>query len=456
MIEADVIGIHIAGGVARDGRFIIAAHDGVEVGGIVQSFNLHGDSDLCQVGLDHFGGTAVGIGAGQAGEGGVFRINARFLQILLGLFHIIVLGVLFAVSGEGRGSLAQSHNALTVTGYGDHGLPVHCGADRLAEPGILKGPGFTVHGHEVHTGAFVFLYSDGLVFLQAGDIGGLYFHDEVHFAGLEGNGAGRAFGNDPPGDGLHGGLMLGIKEVGVFLKGQIIAPVPLHKAIGAGAHRVFVKVVALVDEFAGQNINAGHVVEHHGIGAVGGDLHMSVVYHLDVGPEGSVILGGGVGLGVFHGGLYILGVQSAAIMEGNALLQSKDPFGIAHGLIAFGQVSHRLQCLRGNGHQGIKSEQVHICGGNRLVIKRVQGGRLAFGGNHQGAPLFRRGGIPIVFHAAADSRAFCSAIVLGTGGKYAAHQRSRQNQRHHFSRFLLHRTFASFCLNFPVYRVLTS
>ena len=82
-------GDDIGGRIAADGSGEVAFGRYRHIGGGIQAFDFAVDTDFFQVGLDHFGHTALAfVGAEDAQlDGG--RVHIGLLQPFLGLFHII-------------------------------------------------------------------------------------------------------------------------------------------------------------------------------------------------------------------------------------------------------------------------------------------------------------------------------------------------------------------------------
>ena len=230
--------------------------------------------------------------------------------------------------------------------------------------------------------------------------------------------------------------MGGVEILLVALKADAVAPVPFDKAVRPGAHRALAEIIACGDALAGQDVDAGQVAEHHGVGAVGGDFHRARIHRLHIGPKGGVILCGGEGPGIFHGSLHILGIQGAAVLEQHALLQGEQPFRFTGVLIGGGQIQLGLQRLGVRFHQGVEGQAVHVARRHRLMVKRVQGGRLAFRADHKGIAHF--GGGFVGAHAFALHGAFLGGGSFGASGEYAQQANDHQHQPHHPFCFCFH------------------
>ena len=92
VVHAVEVGDGIGHGVATDSSHIVAFGHGAHVGSQVHAFDVGGNADLSQVGLDNFGRTLLGVVRADDGEVNARGVHTGLLHIFLGLLHIIAVG----------------------------------------------------------------------------------------------------------------------------------------------------------------------------------------------------------------------------------------------------------------------------------------------------------------------------------------------------------------------------
>ena len=306
---------------------------------------------------------------------------------------------------------------------------------------VVKGRTLVVQNQEVEGGTGLVDDGDAFVRLQARQVVVVDLDDEVDLAGLKGDGAGRTFGDDAVGQVLDGGSAFEV--IFKSLELDLVAQGPLDELIRAGADRIGVEIVALVQQLLGHGIVRSHIIQRLGVDFLRMDVEGQIVDDFDAVPE--VGIGSGEGLlltGELHGGLDVLSGQDFAVMELDAFAELELPGLVVQGLPGLDQLGLDLQGVDVVAEQGVVGQDVHVAAGDCGMQVGSHRGRLVGGSDDDiiaGGSV--RGGLG---RLALGRLALGALLVVGLSGlglflaAAGGEQGQRQNRDQNQAQELLH------------------
>ena len=301
---------------------------------------VHGDADLRPLLHEDHADLLIGLVALAHQQGELERADASLGK--QGLCLLDVAGGLVRGIVELRGGVDDGAGGRGVAeGDGVHELlGVGGQVEGLAHLGVSELLALAVQRQPVHHGGGVSLDADVGVAFELHQAGEGQVGSDVDVAALQLDDAGRVVGDNLELDGLGEGLALNA-VVGVGLKREVLALLPLGDGIGAGAEDAVVVLVGtdLVEVSLALNAQG----EDAEVGQRGGSLFLGVdddggvVGALDVVEVLDAHVPAGVlGLdGAGEGPLPVLGGNGGAVGEEQALLHVE---GV--GLAVFGDFGH--------------------------------------------------------------------------------------------------------------------